>query len=63
MGMGGPVGLDYPAVFAVASVLGIDMTKDLLFRVGVIEREHLEVLNAEYEHGRQHRDSDKHLRR
>lgn len=38
----GPVGLDYPAVFAVAKLLNIDLTPAMLAKLRVIEAAVLE---------------------
>lgn len=37
VGMDGPIGLDYPAVFAVADLLNIDVTPAMLRKLRVIE--------------------------
>lgn len=42
VGMDGPVGLDYPAVFAVADLLNIDVTPAILAKLRVIEAAVLE---------------------
>ena len=47
VGFGGPYGLDYPAVFAVARALGITMDADTLNGVALIERTQLELWNRE----------------
>lgn len=47
VGFGGPYGLDYPAVFAVAGVLGIELTPEVLAGVALIEHTQLELWNRE----------------
>lgn len=38
----GIIGLDYPAVFRVAEVLGIEVTEDLLIKLRYLEHKQLE---------------------
>jgi len=41
VGMGGPVGLDYPAVWLVAETLGIEMHQANMWRIKALEKEAL----------------------
>jgi len=41
VGVGGPIGLDYPAVWLVAESLGIEMHAANLSRIRALEREAL----------------------
>lgn len=41
MGFGGPYGLDLPAVFEVARILGLTVDVELIRHVGIIEAEQL----------------------
>lgn len=53
-GFGGPVGLDYPAVFATARVLGVDMTPHVLRRLAMLEADALRrfASRPDFEKGR-----------
>ena len=44
--MDGPIGLDYPAVFAVAKLLNIDLTPATLAKLRMIEAAVLEQKNT-----------------
>ena len=38
---GGVVGLDYPAVFATAEILGIEITPSIMAKIQLLEHEHI----------------------
>jgi len=42
----GPIGLDYPAVWQVADILGIPITPALLNKIRILEMEWLKRANA-----------------
>lgn len=46
VGMGGPIGLDYPAVWLVAETMGVEMHSANLGRIRALEREALNSMRG-----------------
>jgi len=46
VGINGPVGLDYPAVYQTAAVMGIKITPIILRKIRAVERQALEVMHS-----------------
>lgn len=45
VGMGGAIGLDYPAVYQTAAMLGIKINPVMLTRIRAVERQALEAMS------------------
>lgn len=46
VGMNGPVGLDYPAVYQTAAIMGVKMTPTVFMKMRAVERKALEVMHS-----------------
>lgn len=47
MGMNGVIGMDYPAVYQTAKIMGIKMDKKMLNKIRAVERSELEAIRKD----------------